>query len=255
MKRFTVIVLSVLIFSCTQHRNNVMLQSNLSDNELSNLPKAKMIEYRIKPADILFVKIVSSDAKSFDQFNLDIQGTAYQMFSDQSFYYTGYTVSDSGTIVLPVLGKIEVTGKTIPEIQQQIQLIANEYLRDALVLVKLANFNITVTGEVKRPGVYRIFYNTVTIFEGLSLAGDIEEFGNRKEVIVIRQNLNEQKILKLDLTDIHLLGQEGYYLLPNDIIYVKPLKVKNFRNNIPVISLFLSTLTTFLLISTYISRN
>jgi len=60
------------------------------------------------------------------------------------------------------------------------------------------------------------------------MAGGISEFGNKNKVTLVRQNLKGSEIHYLDLTDKKILESEYFYLMPNDIIYVEPLKSKRF---------------------------
>ena len=58
-------------------------------------------------------------------------------------------------------------------IQELIQNEINKYLLDAIVLVKLTSYKISVLGDVKNPGTNYVYNNQATIFEALSAAGDI----------------------------------------------------------------------------------
>jgi polysaccharide export outer membrane protein len=55
-------------------------------------------------------------------------------------------------------------------------------------------------------------------------------------------------VSNLDLTDRALVEGNSFFLLPNDVLYIEPTKAKNFRLNLPAISLFISSLTTILVI-------
>ena len=97
---------------------------------------------------------------------------------------------------------------------------------ELFVTVKLAGLRYTVTGEVEGTGVYTLFQDRVNIIEALANAGDISLTGDRKDVLVIRQYADGQKIHHIDLTDIAAMQSPYYYIQPNDMILVKPLKRK-----------------------------
>lgn len=84
------------------------------------------------------------------------------------------------------------------------------------------------------------------------MAGDISDYGNRTKILVIRPTKSETRTYRIDLTKKDVLSSEGFFLLPNDIVYVEPIKSKTFRINIPTLSLFLSTLTTLILVLNFI---
>jgi len=177
------------------------------------------------------------------------------LFQNQtSLYVNGYTVSDSGYIEIPVLGRIQVVGKTMDEAIVALRERAAVYLKDATVIVKLLSFRVSVIGEVYRPGSYSNPSNQLTVLEAISMAGDITDYGNRKQVLVLRPTATGTNTFRLDLTSKNILTSDGFFLLPNDIVYVEPIKSKTFRINIPTITLALTSITTLILVLNYIDN-
>ncbi len=84
----------------------------------------------------------------------------------------------------------------------------------------------TVLGEVGGAGTKTLFQDKVNIIEALANSGDIKSTGNRKDVLIIRQYPQGQKIHHIDLTDLAAIKSPYYYVQPNDMIYVRPLKRK-----------------------------
>jgi polysaccharide export outer membrane protein len=177
------------------------------------------------------------------------------LYSSQSnIYIFGYTVNDSGYISLPILGDIYVYGLTIDEITKSINERAREYLKDATVNVKLLTFKFTVVGEVNRPGTYTNFNNQLTVLEAIGMAGDITNYGNRKSILVVRPTKEGTYTYRINVQDKNLLQSQGYFLLPNDIVIVEPIKSKPFQLNIPTISLLFSSISTLILILSFIKK-
>jgi polysaccharide export outer membrane protein len=110
--------------------------------------------------------------------------------------------------------------------------------------VKFVNNRVAVLGEVRVPGEYAFSRDQVTILQALSFAGDITDYGNKKDVILIRESQNQINYHYLDLSDKEVVASEYYYIIPNDVIIVRPIKLK-FRNlsmlNWPI---YLTTITT-----------
>ncbi|HCY81748.1 MAG TPA: sugar transporter, partial [Xanthomarina gelatinilytica] len=88
----------------------------------------------------------------------------------------------------------------------------------------------------------------------LANAGDIQMTGNRKDVLVIRQYPQGQQIHHVNLLDAKVMQSPYYYIQPNDIIYVKPLKQKSWgtgtttMQTVGTIVTALSLVTTTLLL-------
>jgi len=174
--------------------------------------------------------------------------------NETSLFINGYTVSDSGYIEIPILGRIRIAGKNMDEAIAAIRERAGKYLKDATVIVKLISFKVSVVGEVNRPGSYTNYNNQLTVLEAISMAGDITDYGNRKQVLVLRPTISGTNTFRLDLTSKDILTSDGFFLLPNDIVYVEPIKSKSFRINIPTLTLALTTVTTLILVLNYIDN-
>ena len=120
------------------------------------------------------------------------------------------------------------------------------------VVVRLVNFKVTILGEVKNPGTYTINQNRVTIFQALSMANDLTTYSNRNSVKLLRKKNEQTFVYVLDLTKKDILNSEFYYLLPGDIIYVEPLKSKQYAFETFPYALILSALSTVMALLTFI---
>ena len=106
---------------------------------------------------------------------------------------------------------------------------ADEFLKDAIVKVKLLNFKITVSGEVRNPGDYYNYNNSITILEALALANGNTDFATIKSVMVVRPIPEGRKTYMLDLSSKNVYLSDAFYLQPNDFVIVQPDKYKNFQ--------------------------
>jgi polysaccharide biosynthesis/export protein len=214
--------------------------------------------YRLKSNDVISIKIKALDQKLVEMFNLSTTGASPN--SPDGLYFDGYTVDDHGAIRIPILGEVPVIGLTLDEVRIKIekQLLADYFNKEAdiFVNVKLAGLRYTINGEIASPGTKSLFQEKVTILEAIANSGDITITGNRKEVVVLRQYPHGTEMHTLDLTSIDLLKSPYYYIQPNDYIYVKPIKQKNWgvgTNGLQSFTTILGSLT--LVITTYLLIN
>ena len=254
----TISILVVLLAGSCTTQKELMYLSNLDTAAVQQFFPMERPSYRIQYQDILYINISTMNKEMNEVMNPGAQrlsSTTYQF--ESNIYVFGYTVNDSGYISLPVLGEIYVYGHTIDEITQSIYEKARPILKDATVNVKLLSFKFTVIGEVIRPGTYTNYNNQLTVLEAIGQAGDITDYGNRKRVLVVRPTKEGTHTYRINLQDKNLLQSEGYFLLPNDIVIVEPIKSKPFRLNIPTISLLasttLSTVTTLILLLSFMN--
>lgn len=223
--------------SCVSMKKILYLQdeSMLNDSVFMSIeyPNERSFSYKVQPGDNLYIRISSLDEKFAAYFNLMNQG-AYLNTSTQyssgnaSIYLNGYTVGDDGNIEIPFAGKVFVKDLTVDEIQYKIQEIMGEYLRQTVVYVKLGVFNLTILGEVARPGQYQIYQSDINLFQALALAGNATDYANKSNIKIIHQTPKGSQIVKVNMNDADILSSPDYYLKPNDIIYVEPLKMKQY---------------------------
>lgn len=244
----------LLVITSCNRKSQMLYFSNISSE---NLSMPKIPEYTLRAGDVLYIQIITQDPIVSNLFNNKGLGNNVQssLFTNESTNYLyGYSVSDSGIVQLPVLGKLKIANLTISQCREKIQNETEKYLKDGIVVVKLLSFKVTILGEVKDPGVKINLKDNLTIFEGLGLAGDLTDYGERTNVLLIRQTTGGIKSMRVNLQDKNLLFSDAYYLVPNDMIVVEPRKSKLFTMNAPNIGIYLSIVSTTILLLNYILK-
>jgi len=196
----------------------------------------------ILPFDRLYIKVISIDMPTNQIFNStdEMRTASYGTSSG----LMGYLVDEKGNVNFPFVGNINVLSLTTAQASEKIQKALSDYVSNTSVIVKFVDNQVTVMGEVNRQGVYPFIQDKLNIYEALGLGGGITRYGNRKSVIVIR-NVDDKIIhFKLNLSDSKIASRNYYYILPNDVIVVEPLKdISTSYSNITYTTL-LSTITT-----------
>lgn len=252
-KLLSFLLLTLLIASCTHYKDIVYLQDMAETEEDSiGLYPNQIPSYKIQSRDILYIRIVSMNNEVTEVISTNPTSTSNTFNSEASLYINGYNVDDFGYVELPVIGRILVVNKTLEEAKQAIISQTLKVLKDPTVIVKLISFKFSVFGEVEQPGSFINYNSQLTILEAVSQAGNANPYGNLHKVMVIRTKENGTEMIQLDLTDRNILQSEGYYLLPNDVVYVEPVKSRNFRNNISTYSLILGTISTIVLVWSFV---
>ena len=233
--RLTKIVLALLIAvgfaSCVPQKKMLYLKeaqmaaANLSKEYVND----RSINYRLQPGDNLYIRAINTiDAMSAAAINGETASRTQQLSSDASIYLNSYTVAEDGCIEMPLIGRIEVKNLTVEEATNRLQEEINKYVNKTMLIVKLSNFNLTVLGEVSRPGTYKVYQQQINLFEAVAMAGNMTSFAKNNEVKIIRQTDNGSEIVTVDMGQADILESPYYYLKPNDIIYIEPLKIKQW---------------------------
>ncbi|MCE7040509.1 polysaccharide biosynthesis/export family protein [Dyadobacter sp. CY312] len=185
----------------------------------------------IQPNDILSIVVGSLNAEANEVFNTP------NLFTTASTNYSasgggarvqplGYLVDMDGTIEVPLVGKIKIGGLRTTDAADTIRIRLMSYLKEPSVIVRNLNFKVSVLGEVKMPAVYVIPDEKITLPQVLSLAGDLTIYGNRSNVMIIREENGKREYARLDLTSREIFDSPYYYLHKNDVIYIEPVKSK-----------------------------
>ena len=227
-------------------RKRIAYFQNLPAGESKFYPKPA--PYHLQPGDVVKVAYSGPDPTALVPFGSESSVGQGNTVSNLQMFLTGYSVSDSGTIYLPVLGSVPAGNKTLAELEELIQQRLNVYVRNATAKVRLVSFKVAVLGEVRVPGTYYVYNDVLTLPEALGYAGDMNENADRKNVRLIRRVQGVVQMRTLDLTDPKILGSEDFYLKPNDVVYAVPVAQKASRLNLPVTAIGLSGFTTVLVL-------
>jgi len=197
---------------------------------------------KIMPFDYLYIKVLSIDAQTNQIFNANEGGGTSQ-------FLINYLVDEKGDINFPFVGSINIGGLTITEASIKIQTALNAYVSKTSIIVRFIDNKVNVIGQVTSQGVYSFANDKINIYEALSLAGGISAFGDRKKVVLIRQEGDKIIHHKLNLSSSNIAGKDYYYILPNDIVVVEPLKsISWFNYTNGTYSTILTSITTFMAI-------
>ncbi|WP_304246922.1 polysaccharide biosynthesis/export family protein [Parabacteroides gordonii] len=223
-KLFCGSVLVCLLTSCGSVKDIAYLQG---DDLLKKMTVIDTVTLKIQKNDLLDINVSCPNQDLLRPFlrygsQYDSNGS---MGGGSS---SGYLVEADGTINFPLIGEIKVAGMTRRQLVSLIQnsLEKGNYIKDPVVTVRFLNFHISILGEVNRPGTYNISTERITLFEALSLAGDLTIHGRRNRVAVVRETNGVRTILYHDLRSRDIFQSPDYYLKQNDMVYVEPNRVR-----------------------------
>jgi polysaccharide biosynthesis/export protein len=207
--------------------------------------KMDIPDYKIQPRDILYitVKALTPDGSIRDFLTSGSSSGINIAQGESGGAFFGYNVNPDGNIVIAAIGQIKVSGLTLEESRIAIQSSVEKVFKNATVECKLLSFKFTVIGEVRSPGAYINYNNYLTVLEAIGRAGGVGDYGNRSNVLVVRPLDKGTKTFRINLQDKKIITSEAYFLLPNDVVIVEPLKQRIFNLNLPTISFIISTFT------------
>ena len=217
-------LLFVILFltSCASKKNILYLQNIDSignSNELVNY------ETRLQNDDLLSIIVSADQPEATLPFNMpQIQGN-YQINENQDGIKT-YLIDAEGYIDFPVIGKIKLGGLTRNEAINKLTNAIKDYITKPQINLRILNYKISVLGEVVRPGNFKISGERITLLEAISMAGDLTIYGNRGNILVIRELNGTKTFTRIDITKADFMNSPFYYLSQNDVIVIEPNKTK-----------------------------
>ena len=226
-KKLTVLIgvaLVTLVSGCISSRQLVYFQDQLATDSIRLVDR---FIPTVQPGDILSVRVSSLSPEAASFFNppsatLPVDRLMTPATITALPELSGYLVNSDGTLELPLIGKVPVSGLTTAQASDRIREKLKTYLKEPTVNIRNQNFRISVMGEVARPSLFTIPNEKITMLEALSLSGDITIYGRRDNVLLIREVNGQRSFTRIDLTKRDLFRSPYYYLHPNDVIYVEP---------------------------------
>jgi len=237
-QKIAVIMLLIFAVSCVPVK-----QLNYF-NDLSDLEEPGVnprVQKRIMPFDKLYIKVISIDPVTSQIFN-----ATEEMRTGGATGILGYLVDESGNINFPFVGNINVLSLTTTQASEKIQKAMNDYVPRTSITVKYIDNQVTVMGEVVRQGVYPFTQDKLNIYEALGLGGGLTRYGDREKLILIRNEGGTIRHYRLNLSDSKIAAKDFYYILPNDVIIVEPLKTISTSYQNITYTTILSSITTLI---------
>lgn len=223
-----------VIFSC-KVKEDIDYMKNIEQTAIQ--ASIQTSTFTIQPGDQLMISVSAKDNDVVRPFNQNYSSSDVSQFSlpssnlpvqaQSSVSGPTYIVDSNSNIEYPILGKLNTTGKTIEEFRDILKEGLKKYVKDPGVNIRNTNFKVTVLGEVNKPGAFLVpDGQSMTLLATLGLAGDLTIYGQRKNVLVIRNINGVTSKEYIDLTNAEFINSPYYYMKQNDVVYVSPNNTK-----------------------------
>ncbi len=243
----------LLITSCASRQDLVYFQDEAITSAIENQNSNFGLTYQTNDLLTINVSLSATNQDATKPYNLPlISSGSLDNGAQGNLAMQTYLVDNQGNIEYPGLGLVKIGGLTNQEATKLLKEKLSDYLVNPIVTIRLTNFTVSVLGEVKNAGAYTVTDERISLAEALGLAGDLTIYGNRKNVLLIREVNGEKKYHKFDLTSVNVLNSSNYYLRQNDVIYVEPnnarVRSASYNQNNGIIISAVGTLATIVAI-------
>jgi len=218
---FSLLLVVLLTTSCASRKELVYLQGGSNTKELVSY------EPVLQPDDVVMIVVSSENPEVAAPYNLKaitVQGDTENGIGTQRMQT--YILDKEGKIEFPLLGTISLSGLSKTQAVAKLKELLKDHVNDAVINFRILNFKITVLGEVQKPGTYPVTSERITLLEAIGMSGDLTIYGNRTNVLLIREKNGTKTMERIDLTKSDFLNSSAYYLSQNDVVYVEPNKTR-----------------------------
>ena len=220
--------------------------------EYFQLDKEAIDNYLIQKGDILSLEVFAREG--FELIDVLQKRGATNLSAFQSLRYT-YLVEEDGFVELPLFGRMFVLGYSVNELEDIIELKSQEIFNEPFAILKVINRKAFVfKGSVA--SIITLNESPTNLLEVIAKSGGIENELKAYKIKIIRGDLKNPEILKIDLSTIEGLRNAELIIQANDIIYIE----KRFRiaselmSEITPILTLGTTLTTIVLLITNLNK-
>ena len=205
--------------------------------EVTTVAKSDSLVYkhRIKPDDRIIINFLN---------NYDLEKNNLMSTTAADLEQKSFLVNYDGTVTLPIIGRTMLVGLTRLEAAQRLETLYSKYIINPIIDVSIVNLSVSVLGEVKMPGTYKLDKENTNLVEVLAMAGGATEFGKVYKVKIIRGNLKSPQIIEVNLGEASSLKRTDIIIQDKDIIYVEPMKNKLRGSAVAVLNPYFIIITS-----------
>jgi polysaccharide export outer membrane protein len=210
--------------------------------------EAKTIEknYTIQKNDYLTLQIFSNNGERLIDPNPDMTHQNTNGNDQQNAEAIRYLVNINGLVKLPLVGEMKLEGLTLRQAEEIVQKEYSKFFKESFVIFSYVNKRVVVLGA---PGgqVIPLTNQNVTVAEILALAKGLSNDAKAHNIKLIRGD----HVYQIDFSTIKGYVEGNVLVEAGDIVYVEPIRrpfSEGFKDNYVIFSLFLSLVTTSVLI-------
>ena len=250
----SILALALTMSSCKVYRQNIILQSE-SDIKSENFKEeVAKIEgaYKIQAGDKINIEVYTNKGERIIDPNMELNAITGgggagggRMIPDKEF-----EVLPNGKAILPLLGETKIEGYSIAGLQEALKTAYSEYYIQPFVRVRHLNRRVVVLGALGGQ-VIPLENEKMTVLEVLALSGGLTRDSKGRNIRLIRGPLDDPSVQVINLATIDGMQKANLGVLPNDIIYVEPIRrifTESVRDIAPIIGVVTNVVTLFIVI-------
>lgn len=247
-----IFLLGILLSSCGVYRQNIMFQTGGAN--LKEVVKVAEGNYRVQVGDKINLNVYSNDGELIIDPNFELRRDMGSAALSGRIEEPEYLVRPNGEVKLPLVGLLNIVGKTVPQVDSALSVEYGKFYVDAFVSTSISNRRVVVLGAggLSSGQIVPLLNENMTLLEVIALSGGIPNTGKAHNIRLIRGDLTDPEIEVIDLSTVEGMQRASLNVQPNDVIYIEPIRKvvsEGIKDIAPVISLLTSFITLIVLIN------
>ncbi|MCA6077954.1 polysaccharide biosynthesis/export family protein [Fulvivirga sedimenti] len=229
-----------ILFSCSSYKQNIMFKTDEYDS--LQTPVWTETRYTIEPYDQLELHVFTKNGEILIDPNLELIERNYQNTETirPELYYE---ILPDGTVKMPMIGEVQLIGKTLPEAEAYLEAKYAEFYNEPFVKLLYLNKRVFLLGGFGSK-VIPLSSENMTVAEVMALSERDDTDIKASSIRLIRGD----EVYEMDFSTVAGYQQSRMRVEPGDIVYVEPVRrpfSEFLRDNAPLITI-LSSLTTLI---------
>lgn len=161
---------------------------------------------------------------------------------------TGYLVESDSTVKLPILGRVNLVGMTVPDAEAMLEARYQQYYQEPFVKLTITNRRVVLFKAGSTSGtILSINNEKFTLIEALAQAGGLSDASKAYRIKILRGDIKNPKVYLYDISSLEEIRNSNLVLQSNDIIFVET-RPKYIKRVLAEITPYISLVNTVLLV-------
>jgi polysaccharide export outer membrane protein len=212
--------------SCKMYTSNIILKTEKETLNWKQTYQKVIVEYPISIGDkIQFSVFTNSGENIIEPSGKMVKVETSSNSTSSSTESTGgisYEVLENGTCHFPLIGRINVVGLKVSQIDSMLAQKYETYYNEVYIVSKVINRKVIVINGVA--GQLIPFRPNMSLFEVIALGGGLSNTAKAYNIRIVRGDLNNPEIKVVNLSSVKSMKETIVNIMPYDIIYVEPVR-------------------------------
>jgi polysaccharide export outer membrane protein len=240
--------------SCKMYTSNIILKTEKETLNWKQTYQKVIVEYPISIGDKIQFSVFSNSGENIiEPSGKMVKVETSSSSTSSSTESTGgisYEVLENGTCHFPLIGRINVVGLKISQIDSMLAQKYETYYNEVYIVSKVINRKVIVINGIS--GHLIPFRPNMSLFEVIALGGGLRDNVKACNIRIVRGDLNNPEIKVINLETIHTMSESIVNIMPDDIVYIEPVRKpvsESFRDNMVFLNITQLVFTFYIILN------